>query len=223
MDGVFNPINLIFLALAVAVLLRLRSVLGRRTGHERPPDTTLYSGETEKGVEDTPSKVVETVQPSPSREEGEKLTAMQRGLKEISLADHSFDAEQFLEGARIAYEQIISGFAAGDSERLWTLLGEEAFRRFERVIQERLKRGESGKCELIAIHDAVISDASMRGLHARITVRFQAELISFVFDSESRVVDGDSEHAHRVEDIWTFERNTRESNPNWRLVKTSSV
>lgn len=222
MDGVFDLINLIFLAVAVAVLLRLRSVLGRRSGHERPPDTTLFSSGAEKNVKDAPSNVAESA-PQLSRQESEKLSPVQRGLREISLADQSFHAEQFLEGARIAYEQIISDFAAGNRERLQDLLGEEAFHRFDGVIQEREQRGESANCELITMHDAVITDANMRGLHARITVHFQSELISFVRDSHNRVVDGDSEHLHRAEDVWTFERNTRESNPNWRLVKTSSV
>ena len=222
MDGVFNLINLIFLALAIAVLLRLRSVLGRRTGHEQPPpDGRFFS----KGEEDAAAapKVVEASPAHPSPEESEKLTPLQRGLKEISLADRSFHPEQFLQGARIAYEQIIAGFAAGDRERLGALLGEDAFRSFDAVMQARDQRNETGECEVVAIHDAAITQAQMRGLDARVTVRFQSELLSCVRDSNGNVVDGDTDHPHRAEDIWTFERNTRERDPNWRLVKTSSV
>ncbi|MCY4034386.1 MAG: Tim44/TimA family putative adaptor protein [Hyphomicrobiales bacterium] len=223
MDGVFDLINLLFLALAVGVLLRLRSVLGRRTGHERPPQNDRW-------VADKPSKpeAVESEPESkeaspeaPPQEQGASLSPLQRGLREISLADRSFDQERFLEGARIAYEQIVTGFAASNRERLQTLLGADAFQRFDSAMREREQREETAECEVVAIHNADITEARMRDTTARVTVRFQAELLSCVRDREGNVVDGSAEHSHRAEDVWTFDRNTRDADPNWRLVKSS--
>lgn len=221
MDGVFDPINLIFLALAVGVLLRLRSVLGRRTGHEQPPqdDRWVASESSEVDAEVAESKPASAEESA--REEGASLTPVQRGLREISLADRSFDQEQFLEGARIAYEQIVTGFAASKRERLEALLGADAFRRFDAVMREREQQGQTAECEVIAIHNADITEARMQGTEARVTVRFHAELLSCVRDSEGNVIEGNADHSHRAEDIWTFERNTRDADPNWRLVKSS--
>ena len=240
MDGVFSLINLIFLALAVAVLLRLRSVLGRRTGHERPPpDASLFTGKQE---ESPPEAAPPPQLPQPADADaapagespaaapsggmpsgGMPSSAVQRGLKEIALADRSFDAGRFLEGARIAYEQIVAGFAAGDRARLGALLGEDAYRSFDAVMQAREKRRESAVSELVALPGADIEEAVMRGLHARITVRFSAEILSFVRDGEGKTIEGDGDKPQRVEDIWTFERNIRDRDPNWRLVKTGGA
>ena len=226
MDGVFSLINLIFLALAVAVLLRLRSVLGRRTGHERPPpDASLFSGKAEKRLPDAPPAPAPATPPPAGEGEGKDETAgpVQGGLKEISLADRAFDAGRFLEGARIAYEQIVTGFAAGDRERLGALLGEEAYRGFDAAMRERDRRGHSAVCEVVAMHGADIREAAMRGLKARITVGFDAELLSFVRDAEGNTVEGDGDRPQHCEDVWTFERNIRDRDPNWRLVKTGGA
>ena len=231
LDGIFSPINLIFLALAVAVLLRLRAVLGRRTGHERPPpDAGVFAGKAEKKRQDgarvESAEGAQTAQEAVAPAESGKSTpdeALKRGVRQIALADRSFDPGHFMDGARIAYEAIVSGFAAGDRNKLGVLLGEEAYQRFDAVIRGREKRGESASCEVVAIHESRYVDASMRGLHARITVQFHAELLSFVRDREGNVIEGDDKLPHRCEDIWTFERNTRDDNPNWQLVKTGGV
>lgn len=225
MDGIFDLINLLFLALAVGVLLRLRSVLGKRTGHERPPQNDRWLADKPSKpevVESEPeSKSAEASPEAPPREQSAPLSPLQRGLREISLADRSFDHERFLEGARIAYKQIVTGFAASNRERLQTLLGADAFERFDAVMREREQQGETAECEVVAIHSAEITDARMRDTTARVTVRFHAELLSCVRDKEGNVVDGSAEQSHQSEDIWTFDRNTRDADPNWRLVKSS--
>ena len=225
MDGVFDLVNLLFLAVAIGVLLRLRSVLGRRTGHEQPPQNSGWfaskSSKPEVVKSEPASAESESEAETSSREESASLTPLQRGLREISLADRSFDQERFLEGARIAYEQIVTGFAASNRERLQALLGADAFERFDAVMREREQKGETAECEVVAIQSVDITDARMRGTAARVTVRFHADLLSSVRDKEGNIIDGNAEHAYRAEDIWTFERNTRDANPNWRLIKSS--
>lgn len=223
MDGVFDLVNLLFLAVAIGVLLRLRSVLGRRTGHEQPPQNSRWfsSKPSKPEVVESESANAEAEEEASPREESASLTPLQRGLREISFADKSFDQERFLEGARIAYEQIVTGFAASNRERLQALLGADAFERFDAVMREREQKGETAECEVVAIHSADVTDARMRGTAARVTVRFQADLLSNVRDKEGNIIDGNAEHPYRAEDIWTFERNTRDANPNWRLVKSS--
>ena len=221
MDGIFDLVNLLFLAVAIGVLLRLRSVLGRRTGHEQPPQSSgWFASKPSKPevVESEPASAEEETSP---REESASLTPLQRGLREISLADRSFDQERFLKGARSAYEQIVTGFAASNRERLEALLGDDAFKRFDAVMREREQKGETAECEVVAIQSGDITDARMRGTAARVTVRFHADLLSSVRDKEGNIIDGNAEHAYRAEDIWTFERNTRDTNPNWRLIKSS--
>ncbi|MCY4030636.1 MAG: Tim44/TimA family putative adaptor protein [Hyphomicrobiales bacterium] len=221
MDGVFDLVNLLFLAVAIGVLLRLRSVLGRRTGHEQPPQNRGWFASKPSKPEVVESESASAEAETPPREESASLTPLQRGLREISLADRSFDRERFLEGARIAYEQIVTGFAASNRERLQALLGADAFERFDAVMRSREQKGETAQCEVVAIQSADITEARMRGTAARVTVRFHADLLSSVRDKEGSIIDGNAEHPYRAEDIWTFERNTRDTNPNWRLVKSS--
>lgn len=222
MEGVFSISNLILLALAVVILLRLRSVLGRRVGNERPPpEASMFSGkQTEAETETAPLPEPE---PALAEREPPEATGLDRRLKEIALADRSFHPQRFLEGARIAYERIETGFAAGARDSLRALLGDAAFQRFDAVMRERDARGEQAVCEVVKIHEADITHAEMRALQALVTVRFRADLLSFVHDSEGNLVSGDDTAPRRAEDLWTFERNTRDKDPNWRLVHTGGA
>lgn len=226
MEGVFSISNLILLALAVVILLRLRSVLGRRVGNERPPpEASMFSGEpaeTQPEAE-TAARPEPGLEPEPLAGATNETTHLDRRLKEIALADRSFHPQRFLEGARIAYERIETGFAAGARDSLRALLGDAAFQRFDAVMRERDARGEQAVCEVVKIHEADITHAEMRALQALITVRFRADLLSFVHDSEGNLVSGDDTAPRRAEDVWTFERNTRDKDPNWRLVHTGGA
>lgn len=239
-------LNLILLAIAVGVFLKLRSVLGRRTGHERPPYDPYSAPEKTAAQGDGGNdKVISlpkrrapapesagTVDPYPQREPyvvkdrwagiAAEGSALSQTLTEIALADRRFDAEAFLSGARIAYEMIVTGFAKGDRASLRPLLDEHVFRNFETVIAGRETRGETVEQSFIGITDATLTAAQIEDKRARLTVRFTSELTSCVKNREGIVVDGDPVTVRRVSDVWTFERDLKTADPNWRLVATDA-
>ncbi len=239
-------VNLILLAVAVGVFLKLRSVLGRRTGHERPPyDPYSAPEKTAARGEGGSDKVISlpkrrevapetggAIDPYPQREpyvvkdrwagiapEGSPLS---QTLTEIALADRRFDAEAFLSGARIAYEMIVTGFAKGDRKALQPLLDEHVLKSFEAVIAGREERGETVEQNFIGISNAVLTAATLEQKRARITIKFTSELTSCVKNRDGVVIDGDPVTVRQVTDVWTFERDLKTADPNWRLVATDA-
>lgn len=241
-------INLILLAVAVGVFLKLRSVLGRRTGNERPPFDPYSAGEKPAPARGG-DKVIQLpkrgpvapadseadqsgIDPYPQRApyvvknrwagiaaEGSPLA---QTLTEIALADRRFDAEAFMSGARAAYEMIVTAFARAERKTLQPLLDEHVFQSFDAVIAGREARGEKVEQTFIGIEKAELSGASLEGRRARLTVRFTSELTSCVKNREGVVVEGDPVTIRRVTDVWTFERDVKASDPNWRLVATGA-
>lgn len=226
MDNGFQFLDIILLA-AVAgfIFLRLRSVLGRRMGHEQPPreEKPRRPVEGHKGdFEDAPveDNVVllgdkgRGAEPSPFAG-----MPLMRTLNNIRQIDKSFDQKVFVEGAQAAYEAIVIAFAKGDRETLKMLLSDTVFDNFENSIKEREDRNETMSTDIVAIHSAEIIDATLEGKEAEITVQFEAEMISMTKDEDGVVVAGDPQ-PHTVKELWTFARNLRSRNPNWLLITT---
>ncbi len=211
-------IDILFFAMVAGfILYRLHSVLGRRTGHEKrrvtPIDRAAEAGKAETPAAGTPAPAdagTTTALPRP----------VETGLAAIRLADPAFDLAHFLDGARKAFEMILKAYAEGDRETLRFLCGPEVYAAFERAIAERERLGRTMEVEVVAIRRADVIEARMDGHRARITVHFVSEQISVVRDSEGRVVEGDPARVIEVEDIWTFERDVRSEDPNWKLVET---
>ncbi|MBB4304295.1 putative lipid-binding transport protein (Tim44 family) [Rhodobium orientis] len=230
--------NIFFLILAVAIFLRLRSVLGRRTGHERPPfDPYSSRGEQEKPSRSGGDNVVTLPRhrdeaPATGIETDERIenvdrmapegSALNNALRTIVSADRSFDAKHFLTGARSAYEMIVTAFADGDRRSLQNLLANDVYDSFVGAIADRESRGETIESTFIGIDKAEIVEAGLQGATAQITVRFKSQLISVTKDSEGRIVEGDPNAVNEVTDIWTFARDTESPDPNWKLVATES-
>lgn len=214
----FQLLDIVLLAMVAAfVVLRLRSVLGRRTGHERPPPR-LEGRERTDGdgnVVQLPSRGDPAVEPEIA---GGPASA---GLTRIQLADPSFEPAQFLQGARAAYEMIVTAFAAGDTSTLEPLLNEEVFRNFSAAIEERKRAGHTLETTLVAIKQAEIVEAELRGTMAEVTIRFVSELINATRDGEGNLVAGNPNAVDEVTDIWTFSRDTQSQDPNWFLIGTS--
>lgn len=210
---------ILFAMVAVFLVLRLRGVLGRRTGTEQRRDPFRREPEQQKapnGAQEAPGRVIEL----PRR--GDAAPAGDAGLAQISIADRSFSAEGFLAGARAAFEMIVTAFSGGDKDKLKGLLSDEVFDNFARVIDGRATRGETLETKLVAIRSAAITGAEMRGQTAFVTVTFVSEQINVTRDKEGRIVDGEPGRAEDVTDVWTFARNTRSRDPNWALVETHS-
>lgn len=222
-DG-FQFIDIIFFAMVAAFLvLRLRSVLGRRTGNERPRDLL---GRTEPGapatdnVVELPERRRQTVPEGP--QDPYAGTPIGAGLTQIRQADPSFSAERFLQGARGAFEMILGAYAKGDTKTLRTLLNDEVFGNFDAAIQERQKAGETLESELVGFKSVELVEAAMQGRSALVTIKFVTEQVNATRDAKGEVVEGDPNRVSEVVDLWTFARDTRSRDPNWALVATRS-
>lgn len=217
-DG-FAYLDILFFAMIAAfVVLRLGAVLGRRTGHERRRQSPVEAG--------SPDKVV-PLRPRRGEAEEEEAAegdaahrALKAGLTEIRLQDPRFDLEHFLEGARVAFEMILTAFAKGDKETLQMLLAPDVYERFAKEIDRRSEAGHSLTIEVVAIRRAEVVEALMVGRRARVTVRFVSEQITATRDAEGHLIDGNPSKIIEVEDLWTFERDVRSADPNWQLVET---
>lgn len=238
MRDVFDIYTIIFLALAVFIFLRLRSVLGQRTGRERPPYDPYSAREpvrpaAEKVValpnrtaEPAATKPVEPVEPATPGERwkgvAEPGSALAVGLDAIVAADASFDPAHFVTGARTAYEMIVNAYAEGDRRTLKNLLAREVFDGFDAAITEREKRGETVESRFVSIDESDITAAEMRGRAAQLTVKFQSKLVSATRDKSGNVIDGSADKVTDVTDVWTFARDSSSRDPNWKLVATEA-
>ncbi len=237
MQDVFDIYTIIFLALAVFIFLRLRSVLGQRTGRERPPYDPYAAREP---VRPTPENVVslpnrgeatikkpdDAAEPATSAERwkgiAEPGSPIAAGLDAIAAADREFDAAHFLTGARAAYEMIVNAFAEGDRRTLKNLLSREVYDGFEGAIIEREKRGDTVESRFVSLDNATITAAEARGRTAQITVRFQSKLVSVTRNKAGEVIDGNAEAVTDVTDVWTFARDLGSRDPNWKLIATEA-
>ena len=220
-DG-FAYLDIIFFAMVAAfIAFRLRSVLGRKTGHERPrvdPISQRAGGRTNDNVVPLPERGAPA--------QGETVTAADSsavaGVSAIRRADPRFDPDHFLQGARVAFAMIVEAYAKGDKAALRPLLADEVFAQFTGAIDSREQAGRALSTELVATRSAELVDAGMTGTRARVSVRFTSEQINLTRDSAGEVVEGDPRQIETVVDLWTFERDTRARDPNWQLVETGA-
>ena len=216
----------IFLIAMVAgiILFRLYTVLGRRTGHERPPrenyqfsrnpDAAPPADDTAVTVPDRSAARNEVVSDKPS-------DPVARGLLDIKLADRNFETEHFVSGARSAYELIITAFAKGDRAALRPLLNDEVYRAFDHAIAAREAQQETIEFTFVGFKDVKVVEAVLKGRAAEITLAFGAQFISATSDANGAVVEGDAKSVRDVTDVWTFSHDTRARDPNWTLIATS--
>jgi len=213
------PIDLILFAMVAAFLvLRLRSVLGRRTGFERPP------GEAPAGLgQAAPAREADALPPPPAgavrRGIPDPRSPVGQVLARIRAVDPSFDPAAFLAGAEGAFRMIVQAFAAGDRETLRNLLSEEAYAGFEGAISAREQAGETQRTEIRAIHDLSIEAADLRGTIADITVRIVSDQVNVTTARDGSITAG-AEAVTEITDLWTFQRDLRVPDPTWRLVGT---
>ena len=239
-DG-FQYFDIIFFALiAVFVILRLRSALGRRTGQERQRPNDMFSRSTDPDKQNT-GKVIhlpghgdetddelfekemsdigqrDTASSDEKRDESEVIRA---GLTRIHMADPAFSPSAFLAGAKSAFEMIVEAFATGDTATLRPLLGDDVYDEFADAIRARIAAKETVETTIVALDSADIISAELVSSTARVTVRFSSQQMSVTKDSNGDVVDGEVDRVVRVVDLWTFARNTNSDDPTWALIET---
>jgi predicted lipid-binding transport protein (Tim44 family) len=218
-------VDIIFFALVAGfIILRLRSVLGKRTGNERRRDPFAKPPAPAEAPDTRRDHGSADVVALPRRDGAEigiaAAGSLGGALTQIKLADASFDEAKFEEGARAAFDYIVAAFAAGDRAKLKPLLSEEVYANFEQAIAAREQAGHKAETTLVRIKSADIAEARMEGQSAFVGVKYVSEQINVTRDAEGKVVEGNPDRISEATDIWTFARNTRASDPNWTLVRT---
>jgi len=228
--------DLILLAvIAGFIILRLRSHLGRRTGHQEPMDPFAQQGREQAESQNSEERVLQFPDRSAETEkEDERLPDIGRndvpshsvpadkGVAAIKGVDLSFDEAAFVSGARMAFEMIVNSYAGGDIKTLRPLLANEIFEEFASAIRTREDAGESLETTLVSVTEAEIVEAELQGKTAFVTVRFRSEQINVLRDGQGKIIQGSEQGVDTVTDLWTFARNTRSRDPNWTLVATDS-
>ena len=203
MSEAFQYIDILILAIiAGIVLLRLRSVLGKRTGHEKT-DKTSYNYE------------------APRQSQTEKVIPIEPEKSSSATTDSWFDNDDFLRGASNAYEMIVTNFENGNKDALKSLLSEDVMNSFSSVIDERNSKHETVEFNFIGIEKSEIVHKDLRKNPMEVSVRFISEMITCIKNSKDEVISGSLNQVQKITDIWTFEKYSNRKGSNWLLVATS--
>ena len=220
MDSGSFPVDLILFAMIAAFLvLRLRGILGKRTGFERPavvppPAAAAQPPIIEARAEPVSGPRIAHILPDPTSAAAQALVAMRRA--------GNFDPEQFLNGAAQAFAMIVGAFAAGDRATLQPLLSAEMFAAFVEAIDARAARGETQRSELRGISEIRIVGASLKDSLASIELRIVSDQISLTLDHAGQPLSG-TDAVTELADIWSFERDLTAADPTWRLTGARSA
>ena len=193
----FEYIDIILLAMIAGfIFLRLRGILGKRTGFE---------GKVPKQFDRILKKEAITKQPT-----------------KINETFNENDQKEFLKGAKIAYETIITDFSDNDNKITTSkpLLNNEIYNQFNEALKERSARGHYAEITFIGINSATIKEHKKLGKIINVTVEFIAEIITCIKDKDKKIISGDPEKIKKIYDTWVFSRDTTSANPNWQLVNT---
>ena len=197
MNSSFEYLDIILLAIIAGfIILRLRGILGRRTGHEKKDFGDLF---------------------------GKKVTQNGSEKKVVNLSSGKLDnaaKEQFIRGAKNAYEMIITSFAKGDKKALKPLLNKEIYQNFSDEIDHRKKENSRSELTFVGVKSAIIKNFEKKDNVYTFTVNFVSEIITCKKDKNNKVVEGNPDIIKTVKDVWKFSKNMWSSNPNWYLVET---
>lgn len=215
------PIDLVLFGMIAAFLvLRLRSILGKRTGYEHPPQPYIPPDSAARGpviegrAEAAPPPTARAL-PDPSSPAGQALLQMQS-------VDRGFVPGAFLDGAEKAFRMIVAAFAAGDRATLRSLLAADTYTAFESAIAAREAAGHQQRTEIRAIPSTTVESAAINGATATITVRFVSDQVSLTVDRNQTPVAG-TDAVTEITDLWSFERDLSKPDPVWRLISARSA
>lgn len=218
------PIDLVLFGMIAAFLvLRLRSILGRREGFERPPEPLqpeAAPGATPREahgptIEGAAEPAGGRALPDPAGPAGQVLERMRR-------IDRNFQPAHFLAGAETAFRMIVVAFATGNRDTLRPLLSDDTYRAFDAAISAREQRGETQRTEIRSITAAAIEQADLRGSLGAITIRFVSDQVNLTLGPDGQPAMG-TDAVTEITDLWTFERDLATTDPTWRLVAARSA
>lgn len=227
-----DPLTIVFGLVALVTLWKLWTILGTRTGFERPPRNPFTRPNAPaKPSRPRPQPVAlpggpptTPALPDPARWSAfiEPNAGVEAGLDAIAAADANFSAEAFLGGAKSAYEAVLTAFAAGDRKKLQPLLAPDVLKSFEAALAEREATGARQSTAIVSIDEAKIAEARLEGRQALVAVRFRSQQIVATHAADGSVVDGSAEKIVEVRDLWSFARDVRSRDPNWKLAGTAA-
>ena len=191
----FEYIDIILLAMIAGfIFLRLRGILGKKTGYEEDISSSF------------PHEVPES-------------------RNNVKLNSETFDdaaKSDFIKGAKVAYESIITNFSKGDLKPIKTLLDKNVYDQFDDAIKDKKTKNLTSETTFIGINSAEIKEHNQNKNMLEVTVEFVSEIISCIKDKDNKIVSGDSEKVKKVHDIWKFSKDSRSQNPNWLLIDTQA-
>jgi predicted lipid-binding transport protein (Tim44 family) len=241
MGNSFQFIDIIFFAMiAIFLILRLRGVLGKRGRDHNSGILDLFKQDnnliktdsenktnnvvklTEEVLDEKPSVVLED-EDSKFNDANDNKNPMSVGISQVQQYDATFDEKDFLVGAHVAFEIILTAFASADMDKFKPLVSDEVYGNFVKAIQDREQAGHIMEDTLVGINKSEMVEAYMEDENAFITIKFVSEQVNALRGENGDVVEGDANVVLTVIDFWTFARNTTVVDPNWLLVATRSL
>ena len=215
---------LILAMIAVFILNRLRNVLGKKTGNEEDISQNL----------NVKTKLKET---KPDRELNLKMNKdlnkslynlhedrdINKALNAIKKIEPSFELENFVDKAKKAFEYILNAYSANNLKNLKILLDEKIYQGYQKDIEKRIKKKENFEITIINIKEPLIKHAKVVDKKAQITLEYESEQIHLLKNSKGDIIEGDSNQILNISEQWTFSRELKSRNPNWKLLSISEV
>jgi predicted lipid-binding transport protein (Tim44 family) len=225
---------IIFAMIAAYLVFRLRNVLGKRDDSDNENGfQDLFSQDPsnddnvvhlqDPNRDDRDDAIMDNDAGDDDAAPADPTDPLSIGLRQIKDADSGFNAGQFADGANMAFEMILNAYTDGDAAVLKNLLNGDVFGNFNKAIIDREQAGETLEDTLVDIKSNTVVEAYMQGTQAFVTVKFVTEQVNATRDENGDVVDGDPNKIITVTDFWTFARDTKSRDPNWKLVATRSL
>ena len=211
MGNPFDPFNLILFLIAVVGFIRLRMILGRRTGNEDPLRQNKYA-----------SRVSADIESLTRPKEKKSLKTKEDILLFLSSEIPGFSSESFVDGASNAYEMILKNYADGNLKTIKNIISKDVYDGFNEAIKERKNKNKQLVNELIAFDKSDIIDAKIERKNVLLTVEFYSRIITYVLDENDQIIEGSKDNPISVIDQWTFKKALKDKSPSWQLISTQS-
>ncbi len=224
-----DPLNIVLLIAVLIMFWRLKSMLGQRTGFEKPPLDLTKQFKREKPVAGDEAKPIDPAPITIDEDDRRPVwdgyakegTAVASGIQAIADRMPGFTAKTFVQGAEMAYEMVLNAFAKGDKTALKPLLSRDVLDGFVAAIDERTRAGHKRHMEFVGVKHVEIISARLDGNRAELTLRIVGEMVAATIDAQGQTVEGNPKALREVFDTWTFERDVTARNPNWTVIDTT--
>ena len=224
MNNFFSPDLIFFVMVAAFLIIRLRSVLGKRTGNEKKHGENISVGlkQINKDFQNKQLKEANNINKNLKISEDIRDKNIKSKINKLIELDPHFNYKEFLKGAKIAFERIVQNYSSGDVKKIKNILSPEIFKSFSNAAELRKKKKQVLEHTLISFKTAEIKDILFNTSIVSIVVKYVTEQVNTVKNAKGETIDGNSDYVENHNDLWTFSRNIKSSNPNWTLIVTET-